>query len=235
MFNKTQFWVLILFLSFKIGLLNATSVDSDFMRESNEIKSLNNSQYHLESQQIKPTRQANGKDLAADQTAEFEQATKTKSSSSGYLQIKLADNTKNKSFGIKPASLTISYELNSRNLTAQLLPIKQAIEFKQRLSLSTVLNQSAHNSKSNFDDRKSEASIYNLNEFDRLDLAYIEEELLYSKEAGVSYGYDDTSEAIRLLTFESLNLNDKSLIWAALALIGALISIAIYSRFFKDQ
>ena len=117
---------------------------------------------------------------------------------------------------------------------AQSSPKRRAIELKQPLILSTVINQSEHTLKTNFNEnKKSDASIYNLNEIDRLDLAYIEEELLYSKEARVLHIHNDTSEAIRLLTFNSLDLDDKSLISIALLLICALVTIAIYVRYFR--
>ena len=117
---------------------------------------------------------------------------------------------------------------------AQSSPKRRAIDLRQPLILSTVINKSEHTLKTNFNkNKKSDASIYDLNEIDRLDLAYIEEELLYSKEAGVSYGYDDTSEAIKLLTFNSLDLDDKSLISMGLLLIFAQVTIAIYVRYFR--
>ena len=141
---------------------------------------------------------------------------------------------KNNNPRIQSAVFIFDYTLNLHRKLAQSSLKRRAIELRQPLILSTVINRSEHTLKTNFNEnKKSDASIYNLNEIDRLDLAYIEEELLYSKEAGVSYGYDDTSEAIRLLTFNSLDLDDRSLISKAMLLICALVTIAIYVRYFR--
>ena len=141
---------------------------------------------------------------------------------------------KNNNPRIQSAVFIFDYTLNLHRKLAQSSLKRRAIELRQPLILSTVINQSEHTLKTNFNEhKKSDASICNLNEIDRLDLAYIEEELLYSKEAGVSYGYDDTSEAIRLMTFNSLDLDDRSLISMAMLLICALITIAIYVLYFR--
>ena len=59
MLNKTQYWVMSLFLSFNISLSIATPVDYNFtqhakeIKEVKEIKVLNNTQYYLKSQRTK--------------------------------------------------------------------------------------------------------------------------------------------------------------------------------------
>ena len=217
MLNKTQYWVMSLFLSFNISLSIATPVDYNFTqhaKEIKEIKVLNNTQYYLESQRTKPIRLASDNGSSINQSLEFKNAIKNK--------------LKNNNPRIQSAVFIFDYTLNLHRKLAQSSLKRRAIELRQPLILSTVINRSEHTLKTNFNEhKKSDASICNLNEIDRLDLAYIEEELLYSKEAGVSYGYDDTSEAIRLLTFNSLDLDDKSLISMAMLLICALVTITI--------
>ena len=56
MLNKTQYWVMSLFLSFNISLSIASRVDYNFTQDANEIKGikvLNNTQYYLKSQRTK--------------------------------------------------------------------------------------------------------------------------------------------------------------------------------------
>ena len=240
MLNKTQYWVMSLFLSFNISLSIASRVDYNFTQDAKEIKGikvLNNTQYYLESQRTKPIRLASDNDSSINQSLEFKNAIKNKLNNNTYphyFQSKSANNKKNNNLGIKSAVFIFDHTLNLHKKVAQSSPKRPAIELRQQLILSTVVNRSEQTLKTNFNEnKKNDASIYNLNEIDRLDLAYIEEELLYSKEAGVSYGYDDTSEAIRLLTFNSLDLDDKSLISMALILICALVTIAIYARYFR--
>ena len=240
MLNKTQYWVMSLFLSFNISLSIASRVDYNFTQDAKEIKGikvLNNTQYYLESQRTKPIRLASDNDSSINQSLEFKNAIKNKLNNNTYphyFQSKSANNKKNNNLGIKSAVFIFDHTLNLHKKVAQSSPKRRAIELKQPLILSTVINQSEHTLKTNFNEnKKSDVFIYNLNEIDRLDLAYIEEELLYSKEARVLHIHNDTSEAIRLLTFNSLDLDDKSLISIALLLICALVTIAIYARYFR--
>ena len=198
---------------------------------------MNNTQYYLESQQTKPIRLASDNDSSINQSLEFKNAIKNKLNNnnySHYLQSKSTYNKKNNNLGIKSAVFIFDYNLNLHKKVAQSSPKRRAIELRQPLILSTVINRSEQTLKTNFNEnKKSDVSIYNLNEIDRLDLAYIEEDLLYSKEARVLHVHNDTSEAIRLLTFNSLDLDDRSLISIALLLICALVTIAIYVRYFR--
>ena len=240
MLNKTQYWVMSLFLSFNISLSIASRVDYNFTQDAKEIKGikvLNNTQYYLESQRTKPIRLASDNDSSINQSLEFKNAIKNKLNNNTYphyFQSKSANNKKNNNLGIKSAVFIFDYTLNLHKKVAQSSPKRRAIELRQPLISSTVINRSEQTLKTNFNEnKKSDVSIYNINEIDRLDLAYIEEELLYSKEARVLHVHDDTSEAIRLLTFNSLDLDDRSLISIALLLICALVTIAIYVRYFR--
>lgn len=237
MLNKTHYWVLSLFLSLNISLSIATPVDYNFTQDAKEIKVLNNTQYYLESQRTKPIRLASDNDSSINRSLEFKNAIKNKLNNntySHYLQSKSTSNKKNNNSGIKSAVFIFDYTLNLHKKVAQSSLKRRAIELRQPLILSTVINRFEQTLKTNFNDnKKSDVSIYNLNEIDRLDLAYIEEELLYNKEARVLHVHDDSSEAIRLLTFNSLDLDDRSLISMAFLLICALIAIAIYTRYFR--
>lgn len=71
---------------------------------------------------------------------------------------------------------------------------------------------------------------FSLVKVDKEDIAYIEEELLYSKESGVSYDVEDTSGAVRAFTFYSLDLDDKSLYGALAALILLLVGVLAYAK-----
>ena len=65
--NKTQYWVMSLFLSFNISLSIAAPVDYNFTQDAKGIKVFDNTQYYLESQRTKPTRLASDNDSSINQ------------------------------------------------------------------------------------------------------------------------------------------------------------------------
>ena len=238
MFKKSTCWIFIIFLSFNISLLKAGPVDVNFTQKTTEIKSSNNElDYLMPQEALNSTRLVNERNEQINDLNGLEQISKSglnRNVRDYYIKSNYENKTINNTANIKSATLMLDYTFDSHLKSAQLITKELLLTDNDSLLPPSVNLQSVENSKSYLPSKINEPSIQNLDEVNREDIAYIEEELLYSKEAGVSYDHDDTSEAVRLLTINSLNLDDKTLIWAVLLLLSALFCIAIYVRFFKD-
>ena len=242
--KQTQLWGFILLASLNASLLMATPIDSDFTENAKEIEKISNTLSNELLNNQKPIKLIVDNNLPNKGTEDEPGARKNLNGHTyrfyhglnNGLNIGLNDENKNNNIlQVKPTTLILDYALNKQLKSTQPIANPQVLVDRNLLALSTIFSQPKTPTQANpGEDSNSNASVENISEINREDIAYIEEELLYSKESGISYGDDDTSEAVRLLTFYSLDLDDRTLIWAVLLLLSALICIAIYVRFFKD-